>query len=44
MVFYEIELLAQPKIRFACNVRREKHVNRFAYIENFFGAVCDRTR
>lgn len=35
MIFYEIELLSQPKLLFAYNVCVEKSTNRFAYKESF---------
>ncbi len=35
MIFYEIELLSQPKILLACNVRVEKCTNCFAYRDTY---------
>ena len=39
MIFYEIEILGIPKIRFACSVDVEKLRNRFDYIKNFM-EIC----
>ena len=39
MLFYEIEILAIPQIRFACSVDVEKLTNRFDYIKNFM-EIC----
>lgn len=35
MIFYEIELLSQPKILLACNVKVEKSANCFAYRDTY---------
>ncbi len=41
MVFYEIEILSVPQIRFAYNVEIEKYKNSFKRIENFLEiALC----
>lgn len=41
MVFYEIEILSVPQIKFAYNVEIEKYKNRFRRIENFLEiALC----
>ncbi len=39
MVFYEVEFLGIPKIRFACSVDVEKLRNRFDYIKDFM-EIC----
>lgn len=39
MIFYEIEILGIPQIRFACSVDVEKLRNRFDYIKNFM-EIC----